>query len=59
MAVKKDWMSEYQIGLLDAGSVSTEVEKLVPNLRGKNRYILHYRNLQLYLSLGMRLKKVH
>ena len=32
--------------------VSAAVEKLVPNLRDKTRYILHYRNLQLYLSLG-------
>ena len=37
----------------------TEVEKLVPNLRNKDRYVLHYRNLQLYMSLGMRLTKVH
>ena len=34
-------------------------EKLIPNLLDKTKYILHYRNLQLYLSLGMRLKKVH
>ncbi|MEW8688825.1 MAG: hypothetical protein AB2556_23655, partial [Candidatus Thiodiazotropha sp.] len=33
--------------------------KLVPNLRNKDRYVLHYRNLQLYMSLGMRLTKVH
>ena len=32
--------------------VSSVVEKLVPNLRDKSRYILHYRNLQLYLTLG-------
>ncbi len=25
----------------------------------KERYVLHYRNLQLYLTLGMKLKKVH
>ena len=25
----------------------------------KSRYVLHYRNLQLYLSLGMKLVKVH
>ena len=56
MMVKKEWMSEYQHGLLGAG---VEVEKLVPNLYNKNRYVLHYRNLQLYLSLGMRLTKVH
>jgi hypothetical protein len=57
MVVKKEWMSGYQHNLL--GATSAEVEKLVPNLRDKNRYVLHYRNLQLYLSLGMRLKKIH
>ena len=35
------------------------VDKLVPNLRDKNEYIEHYRNLQLYLSLGMKLIKIH
>ena len=34
-------------------------EKLVPNLMDKTKYVLHYRNLQLYLSLGMKLKKIH
>ena len=36
-----------------------QVEKLIPNLRDKERYVLHYRNLQLYLSLGLKLKKIH
>ena len=36
-----------------------QVEKLIPNLRDKERYIVHYRNLQLYLSLGLKLKKIH
>ena len=59
MVVQKGWMSEYQHNLLGVGVAPTEVEKLVPNLRHKERYVLHYRNLQLYVSLGMRLKKVH
>ena len=35
------------------------VNKLVQNLGNKSKYVLHYRNLQLYLSLGMKLVKVH
>ena len=35
------------------------VNKLVPNLGNKRKYVFHYRNLQLYLSLGMKLSKVH
>ena len=35
------------------------VNKLVPSLVNKNKYVVHYRNLQLYLSLGMKLTKVH
>ena len=34
-------------------------EKLVPNLLDKKRYVLHYRNLKLYLSLGMELEKIN
>ena len=35
------------------------VKKLIPNLGNKTSYMVHYRNLQLYLSLGMKLTKIH
>ena len=35
------------------------VSKLIPTLRDKKQYVLHYRNLQLYLDLGLKIKKVH
>ena len=35
-----------------------DVKKLIPNLGNKTKYVLHYKNLQLYLSLGMRVTKI-
>ena len=37
----------------------SDVKKLIRNLGSKTKYVLHYRNLQLYLSLGMKLTKIH
>ena len=38
---------------------TTNVEKLVATVKDKGFYILHYRNLQLYVSLGSQVKKMH
>ena len=36
-----------------------DVKKLIPNLGNKINYVLYYKNLQLYFSLGMTLTKIH
>ena len=35
------------------------VKKLVTSLTNKNNYVIHHRNLQQCLELGMKLKKIH
>ena len=37
----------------------TKVEKLIPNLRGKEKYVIHYKNLKQYLDLGLKLTCIH
>ena len=35
------------------------VKKLIPNLRNKTKYVIHYRNLIQCLKVGMKLTKIH
>ena len=36
-----------------------KVEKLIPNLRHKKNYVIHYKNLMQCINQGMILKKIH
>ena len=48
----------YQLKIADIYSIPIgNVKKLVPNLFNKEKYVIHYENLQLYLRLGLKLKK--
>ena len=58
LAVKEEWLSEYQTELLENKNM-INIIKLVPTLMDKNKYVVHYKNLILYLSLGMKLKGIH
>ena len=58
--ISKGWLSDYCLEIANANDITTgTVKKLVPNLMNKNNYVIHYRNLQQYLELGMKLKKIH
>ena len=35
------------------------IHKLIPNLRDKEKMVLHGKSLQLFISPGMKLKKIH
>ena len=37
----------------------SNVNKLIPNLKDKEKYVLHYKSLKKYLDLGLKLKKIH
>ena len=56
--IKREMMSEYQLKIADLYNIPIgNVKKLVPNLFGKEQYMIHYENLQLYLRLGLKLEK--
>ena len=58
--VTEDMLSDYCKKITNKYKISTGlVHKLIPTLSNKETYVLHYRNLQLYLNLGLKLKKVH
>ena len=60
MKVNKEILSTYCEIIRDKYGISIgQVSKIIPTLGKKEKYVLHCRNLQLYLSLGLKLKKVH
>ena len=60
LAIPFDMLSDYCKKIADEYGIKVgDVKKLIPYLGKKTNYIVHYRNLQLYLSLGMKLIKIH
>ena len=59
-AVSSDMLSKYCKKIADKYEIKVgDVKNVIPNLGNKTNYVVHYRNLQLYLSLGMKLTKIH
>ena len=58
--VSNDVLSGYCKKIAEKYKISIGlVSKLILTLRDKKEYVLHYRNLQLYLDLGLKIKKIH
>ena len=60
MQIERHRLSQYQQNLSDKLDVNLNgSEKLCLTLDDKVKYICHYTSLKLYLSLGLKLKKIH
>ena len=59
IAIPYDMLSDHCKNCRRIWNKSCWCKKIIPNLGDKTNYVLHYRNLYLYLSLGMKLTKIH
>ena len=60
LEITYDMLSDYCKQIADKHGIKVGgIKKLIPNLCNKSKYVVHCRNLQLYLSIGMKLTKVH
>ena len=58
--VNYEMLSNYCKDIVDKYDIKVGgVKKLIPNLYDKIKYPVHYKNLKYYLSLGMKLVKIH
>ena len=60
LPITYDMLSDYCKKIADDYEIKVgDVKKLIPNVGNKTNYVLHYRNLQLHLSLLIKLNKIH
>ena len=60
LAISYDTLSDYCKKIADKYEIKVgDVKKIIPNLGNKTNYVVHYKSLQLYLSLGMKLTKIY
>ena len=60
LSVSSDMLSKYCKKVDDKYEIKAgDIKKGISNLGNKTNYVVHYRNLQLYLPLGIKLTKIH
>ena len=60
LQIKREILSEYQLKINDLCNIPiVNVKKWVLNVFDKEKYVIHYENLQLYLKLRLKLKAIH
>ena len=58
--VQDVWLSDFQINLKEQYNIpEAKVPKLLQTLFDKKNYVVHYKLLQLYVQLGLRITKLH
>ena len=58
--IKKETLSKYQLNIADFSNIPIgTVKKLLLNFFSKEKYVLHFQKLQLYLKLELKFRKIH
>ena len=53
-------LSDYCKKIADEYRIKVDdVKKIIPNLGDRTNYVVHYRNLKLYVALGIKLTKIN